>query len=70
MIPIPPLDGSRILYAFAPNPVRKVMEQIEGLGFASIGVVFLLVFIFSSVFISLESSLGHLLLGYLYPYVL
>lgn len=32
MMPIPPLDGSRLLYAFAPRPVQNVMEQIEALG--------------------------------------
>ena len=29
MLPIPPLDGSRILYAVAPNSVRSVMQKIE-----------------------------------------
>jgi Zn-dependent protease len=33
MIPFPPLDGSRLLYAFAPEGVRRVMEQIEAMGF-------------------------------------
>lgn len=33
LVPIPPLDGSRILYAFAPQPVRNVMDQIEPIGF-------------------------------------
>lgn len=33
MIPFPPLDGSRLLYAFAPESLRRVMEQIEGMGF-------------------------------------
>ncbi len=33
LIPIPPLDGSRVLYAFAPDPVRRFMEQIEPIGF-------------------------------------
>jgi len=33
MIPFPPLDGSRLLYAVAPDPLRRVMEQIEGAGF-------------------------------------
>jgi len=33
MIPIPPLDGSRVLYAFAPEPVRRFMEIIEPFGF-------------------------------------
>jgi Zn-dependent protease len=32
MIPIPPLDGSRILYALAPDFVRRVMEQMERYG--------------------------------------
>ena len=27
MLPIPPLDGSRILYAVAPNSVRSVMQK-------------------------------------------
>ena len=48
MIPIPPLDGSRLLYAFAPDPVRKIMEQIEALGFFSILLIFFLVFAFFS----------------------
>lgn len=34
LIPFPPLDGSRLLYALAPEPVQKVMMQIEGAGFA------------------------------------
>ena len=33
LIPIPPLDGSRVLYAFAPDPVRRVMDGIEPYGF-------------------------------------
>ena len=33
MIPFPPLDGSRLLYVFAPEGVRRVMEQIEAMGF-------------------------------------
>ncbi len=41
MLPIPPLDGSRLLYAFAPEPVQRVMRQIEGLGFVAIIVIFL-----------------------------
>lgn len=32
LIPIPPLDGSRILYAFAPDGLRRVMQQIEPYG--------------------------------------
>ena len=46
LIPIPPLDGSRILYAIAPDGVRDVMEQIE----RSFGIilVFVLVMVFGS----------------------
>lgn len=33
MVPIPPLDGSRVLYAFAPEPIRRVLETIEPFGF-------------------------------------
>lgn len=43
MLPIPPLDGSRLLYAFAPEPVQRVMEQMEAMGFLLL-VAILLVF--------------------------
>jgi Zn-dependent protease len=32
LVPIPPLDGSRVLYAFAPEPLRRIMEQLEPIG--------------------------------------
>lgn len=32
MIPIPPLDGSRVLYAFAPEPVQRVLASLEQYG--------------------------------------
>lgn len=44
MLPIPPLDGSRVLYAFAPDVVRRGMEAIERFG---IIFVFALVLILS-----------------------
>ncbi len=43
MIPFPPLDGSRLLYAVAPDPVRRIMEQIESMGFTAI-IVFMMIF--------------------------
>jgi Zn-dependent protease len=46
MIPFPPLDGSRVLYAFAPDSVRRVMEQIEAMGFMAIMFFFLLFYAF------------------------
>jgi len=48
MIPFPPLDGSRLLYAIAPDPVRRVMEQIEAAGFAITIMVLLLLSSFIS----------------------
>lgn len=42
MLPIPPLDGSRLLYAFAPEPVQRVMYQIEQLGFMFVLLILLL----------------------------
>lgn len=46
MLPIPPLDGSRVLYAFAPEAVRRGMEMIERYG---VMVVFAIVLIASPV---------------------
>lgn len=40
MIPVPPLDGSRLLYAFAPEALQRVMAQLEQYG---IFIVFALV---------------------------
>lgn len=46
LIPIPPLDGSRILYAIAPDGIRDFMEKME----YSTGliVVFIMVYFFSN----------------------
>lgn len=46
MIPVPPLDGSRVLYALAPDFVRRGMEIIEQYGLI---FVFVLVLLASSV---------------------
>lgn len=47
LIPIPPLDGSRVLYALAPNGVQRVMMAMEKYG---IFIVLILVMVFGSVF--------------------
>lgn len=44
MIPFPPLDGSRLLYAFAPEPVQRVMYQIESGGLMSILIFMFLLY--------------------------
>ena len=46
MLPIPPLDGSRILHAVAPDGVRGVMQKIEQNG---ILLVMIIVVLFSDV---------------------
>jgi Zn-dependent protease len=43
MIPIPPLDGSRLLYAFAPESIQRIFLQLEVTG-AGFIVLALLVF--------------------------
>lgn len=46
MIPVPPLDGSRLLYAFAPEPLQRVMYTIESFGFFAILAFFFLLYPF------------------------
>lgn len=48
MIPIPPLDGSRLLYAITPDKVRELMMGIE----SSLGVwlIYGLLFVFGGIF--------------------
>lgn len=41
MIPLPPLDGSRVLYAVAPEFVRRGMEAIERYGLIFVFVIIL-----------------------------
>ncbi|MGE5309555.1 MAG: site-2 protease family protein [Sphaerimonospora mesophila] len=45
MLPIPPLDGSRLLYAVAPTAIQRFMESMERIG---IVVVFAILLIASS----------------------
>jgi Zn-dependent protease len=51
MIPFPPLDGSRLLYAFAPEPLQRVMARIEAMGFTAIIFILILFFFVLSPFI-------------------
>lgn len=44
MIPFPPLDGSRVLYAVAPEPVQRVMAAIESFGIFGFLIFFLIFF--------------------------
>ena len=47
LLPIPPLDGSRILYAIAPDVVRRFLLQVEQYGFI---IVYVLVLLLGEVF--------------------
>lgn len=43
LLPIPPLDGSRVLYAIAPDGVRRVMQLMERFGIIIVLALVLLV---------------------------
>jgi Zn-dependent protease len=64
MIPIPPLDGSRLLYAFAPDWLREIMQQIEAAGFITILILFvLLINFFQDPIINIQTSIINFLLA-------
>ena len=54
MIPIPPLDGSRVLYVLAPDFVRRVMDVIEQYG---------IIVVFAIVMISSYTNVLELIIG-------
>ncbi|HVI69816.1 MAG TPA: site-2 protease family protein [Magnetospirillaceae bacterium] len=62
IIPFPPLDGSRVLYAIAPEPVQRVMERIEAMGPIAILLFFL---IFSTILAGPFSRLLYALISFL-----
>jgi Zn-dependent protease len=64
MIPFPPLDGSRLLFAFAPEPLQRIMISIERMGFMAILLFLFLAYQFiGPTIISLNEKLLHILLG-------
>jgi Zn-dependent protease len=65
MIPFPPLDGSRLLYAFAPEPLQEIMQSIERLGFTAILIfMFVVISFFSPIITHISVSILNFLLGY------
>lgn len=50
LIPIPPLDGSRVLYAIAPDFIRDIMSKMEVYGLI---IVYALILIFGELFSSI-----------------
>lgn len=59
MIPFPPLDGSRLFYAFAPDNVRQVMRQIESFGL--FGILIFLIVLFPLISPVLARAIGVIL---------
>lgn len=59
MIPFPPLDGSRLLYAFAPDPLRALMKQIESFGLMGI---FLFMFLLFPIIVPIVSFVNNALI--------
>lgn len=67
ILPIPPLDGSRVLYAIAPDGAREVMERIERT--AGLFLVLILVVVLSSVLSRLLSGMIGGILDFFYMLV-
>lgn len=59
MLPIPPLDGSRLLYAVAPATIQRAMESLERIG---------LVIVFGIILVA--SSLIGNILGWIIDFIL
>jgi Zn-dependent protease len=63
MIPFPPLDGSRLLYAFAPEPIQRIMRQIEAFGIFGIIIMLSLLYpVISPIIISVQNALLNILI--------
>lgn len=60
MLPIPPLDGSRILYALAPEAVKRGMERVEQYGIWLILVIVMLAMpVIGGIIVSTSDVLWH-----------
>ena len=65
MIPVPPLDGSRVLYAIAPSGMRDVLDQMERYGLIVIFVFLFISYSFLSPYIlTAVTGLATLILGH------
>ena len=63
LIPIPPLDGSRVLYAIAPDGFRNLLATMEQYGFI---IVYMLIFLFGEVFSNIMVSSMQAILNFFY----
>jgi Zn-dependent protease len=64
MIPFPPLDGSRLLYAVAPPGLRDIMDRIEKGGMV---VLFLIIFVGYQFIAPFIGKITIFILGFLFP---
>jgi Zn-dependent protease len=65
LIPIPPLDGSRVLAALLPNQGAQIMDQLERYGFLILMLVVVAVpSLLSGLITGPATSIARLLLGY------
>ena len=62
MIPIPPLDGSRLLYAFAPEALQNAMAQLEQFGIFIVFGLILAVPAFLTILINIDNAIIRLLI--------
>lgn len=60
-IPWPPLDGSRLLYAFAPRSLQEVMESIERTGWTGLIIFILLISVLGNPLTTLIAKFIHFL---------
>ena len=63
LIPIPPLDGSRVLYAIAPDGFRHVILQIERYG---IFIIYALILLFGNFFSSFMTGTMQGIINFFY----
>ncbi len=63
LVPIPPLDGSRILYAISPDAVRNVLTAVEPYG---IIIVYVLILLFGNLFSSVMVNSVNGILDFFY----
>lgn len=66
LIPIPPLDGSRVLYAIAPDFFRDILMRTERYGFI---IVYALILLFGNAFSSLMLGCMNGIIDFFYKIV-
>jgi len=64
ILPIPPLDGSRVLYAFAPESIQDFMDKLERYGIFIVLIIIVLGYsIISPIILSLDQRILSFILG-------